>query len=234
MNDHTRRAFLKRGLTGLAVVAGGSLLLRNDAIPTERNGNESDYIALLEDESVKGLSQPKSWQPTEDNVLGPFHRKGAPYRAKISPPLAQGTVIVISGRVWGYDTKKPLKNTLIDIWHADDEGHYDNDGSSKTPPILSSKNRAKAITDENGFYEFETIHPGPYQLGVGVWRPSHIHYLVRYPGYKDLITQLYFKGDAYQDTDTIIKQSLIIDLDNVKTNRGTYESGVFDIVLEPA
>ncbi len=234
MDKFSRRNFLTKGAIGLAVLSGGVPVLRSAALPTEVNGDESQVIALLEQDNVSALTQPENWNPTEDNALGPFHRKGAPYRAKVSAPMSEGAVLVIRGRVWGYDTKKPLKNARIDIWQADHGGHYDNDGSSKTPPILASKNRARVITDENGYYELETIHPGPYQTSPGVWRPSHIHYLVRHPGYEDLITQLYFSGDAHQDTDSIIKQSLIIDLEQVNADNGTYETGVFDIVLEPS
>ena len=93
------------------------------------------------------------------------------------------------------------------------------------------KNRARLVTDEQGFYEFETIRPGHYQIGRNLWRPAHIHYLVRAAGYRQLITQLYFKGDKYNDADRFIKPSLIIDPQKVKTTAGTYESGTFDIVL---
>ena len=207
MNMYSRRNFLRQGLAGIAVFAGSGLILTRDAFPTERSGGDEDYIALLEEEEKIGFERPRNWKPTEDNILGPFYRKSAPYRAKISPPLASGTVLVISGRVWGYDSKKPLQNAMIDIWHADDEGHYDNDGSSKTPPILSSINRARVICDESGYYEYETIHPAPYQLG--------------------------FIGDAHQDTNAFIKESLIIELQNLSAPGGSYERGVFDIVLDP-
>ncbi len=233
MKSYSRRGFLKDSLAGLGFLAGGELLLSNNAVPTEWNGDYNDYIALLDSEVNNNKLLPDEWSVTEDNVKGPFYRKGSPFRAKISPPLSKGTTLVITGRVWGYDTKKTLSNTVLDIWHADDDGHYDNDGSGKTPPIISSFNRARLVTDENGYYEYETIHPGPYQLSPGIWRPSHIHYMVRHPGYNDLITQLYFSGDHYQDTDSIIKKSLIIDLTAVKKDNGYFQKGNFDIILEP-
>ena len=49
---------------------------------------------------------------TEDNILGPYYRAGAPFRAKVTPPLEPGTVLVINGRVWGHDTKKPLTGVM--------------------------------------------------------------------------------------------------------------------------
>ena len=68
----------------------------------------------------------------------------------------------------------------------------------------------------------------------GVWRPSHIHYLVRSPGYKELITQLYFSGDPHNEKDSFIKKSLIIDLRTEKTGEGSYSAGAFDVVLMKA
>ncbi len=94
-------------------------------------------------------------------------------------------------------------------------------------------NRARLVTDETGYYEFESIHPAPYQVGKNAWRPAHIHYLVRAAGYKSLITQLYFKGDPHNKTDEFIKESLIIEVRTQKTRNGSYEAGVFDIVLAP-
>ena len=53
------------------------------------------------------------------------------------------------------------------------------------------KCRAKVITNENGCYYFHTIIPPNYW-----WRPKNIHYLVRdIKDHKQLITQLYSKGD---------------------------------------
>ncbi len=217
-----RRKFLKTGLVGLGVVISGQLFLKEDALATDTSGDLDEYVAFS-DEQLRRL------KPTEDNILGPFFVKGAPFRGKISPPGAKGDVLVIKGRVWGIDTRKPIKNALIDIWQADSDGNYDyGDNTSKTFYY-----RARLITDENGYYEYETIHPGAYRLGANVWRPPHIHYLIQHEKYKGLITQLYFKGDPHQKDDSFIKNSLIINLQETKSPGGIHKVGVFDIVLEP-
>jgi protocatechuate 3,4-dioxygenase beta subunit len=90
------------------------------------------------------------------------------------------------------------------------------------------------LTDETGYYEYETIHPGPYKTGPDTWRPSHIHYLVRKAGYANLITQLYFQGDKFNAKDEFIKPSLVIKLEAVKVNGSAIETGVFDVVLAAA
>ena len=96
------------------------------------------------------------------------------------------------------------------------------------------QNRARLITDEQGYYEYETIRPGRYKIGPDAWRPSHIHYMVQHVGYRKLVTQMYFKGDPMNSKDRFIKKSLIIDPKKVEVDAGTYERGVFDIVLAKA
>ncbi len=222
----SRRDFFRRTSLGLAVAGSGALVLRADAAPTEASGAEDEAIAILKaDQPVHGFA------PTEVNILGPYHRPGAPFRGKVTPPLSPGKVLLITGRVWAADTRAPLTGAVLDIWQADTNGRYDNDDPRKPPASNVFKNRIRLVTDEEGYYEYETIHPGPYQTGPNQWRPSHIHYMVQREGYRRLITQLYFRDDPHNKTDRFIKDSLIIDLSPVKVSGGTFHRGVFDIVL---
>ncbi|MBI3823464.1 MAG: twin-arginine translocation signal domain-containing protein [Planctomycetes bacterium] len=245
MSDSTRRDFLKGGL---ALSAGG-LLLPSLAIATETSGDLGKYgefvnqprpmptPAELAATRLREIAIPAGTAPaanaraTEVNILGPYHRANVPFRAKITPPLEPGPVLVIRGRVYGLDTRQPLPSTVIDIWQADHQGRYDNDDQQRPPAANLFVNRARIMTDENGYYEYETVHPGAYRIGPNAWRPPHIHYWVRKPNYRELITQLYFRGDQHQREDQFIRQSLIIDLREIRTQHGVYKVGVFDIVL---
>ncbi len=175
---------------------------------------------------------PRNQRPTEDNILGPFHRDDAPMRGKVSPPFAEGILLLVKGTVYGADTGKPLSLAWLDIWQADTHGRYDND-QDKDPPFSKQPfvNRCRMFTDEQGKYEFETIHPGAYKIDGTTWRPSHIHYWVQHTSYLGLITQLYFAGDKYNATDRWIKQSLIMPVASAKVGRNSYEVVTFDIVL---
>lgn len=228
MTPFSRRDFFRHG--GLAAAGVAGLVPRADAQPTPASGDLGGYAKHVE-AADKALVLPKEAKLTEDNIEGPYYREGAPFRAKITPPLEPGTVLVISGRVWGLDTKKPLVNAVLDIWQANAKGRYDNDDPKNPPAKDVFVNRARLITDETGYYEYETVHPGPYQIGPKAWRPSHVHYLVRHTGYKQLITQLYFKGDPHNKTDDFIKESLIIEPKERKVNGSVIEVGTFDIVL---
>ena len=237
MNEVNRRDFFKRGLSGLAVVGLGTagLVLPACADPTASSGKLGAYGDYLkkDDTSAAPPTAPDSgpFEPTETNIQGPFYRQGAPFRAKVTPPLADGTVLVLRGRVWGHDTKKPLAHAILDIWQANAEGRYDNDDSRNPPRKGVYHNRARLITDETGFYEYETVVPGRYKIGARIWRPAHIHYLVRHPGYRTLVTQLYFAGDPHNATDPWVQKSLITKLHNQKVRSQSYKQGVFDIVL---
>ena len=144
-------------------------------------------------------------------------------------------MLVMRGRVWGFDTKKPLANALLDVWQADAKGNYDLTDPRNPPPRQKFRNRIRLVTDETGAYEYETIRPGAYRIGSGPqgFRPAHIHYMVQARGYKKLITQLYFAGDKHIKTDRwASKSNLIIKPEKVKTANGSYELGTFDIVLD--
>lgn len=234
MGRFSRRTLIGQGAMGLAALGVGSLSLRADAAPTEPSGDLGSYGSYAKEPiaaKVAPPAAPKGLVPTEDNILGPFHREGAPYRGKITPPLVAGTSLLISGRVWGADSRAPIPGAVIDIWQANMHGRYDNDDPKQPPAPEVFRYRARLVTDEKGGYEFESVHPGRYQIGPDVWRPSHIHYLVRAPNYRKLVTQLYFKGDPMNAKDDFIKPSLIIELRNEKAELGSYERGTFDIVL---
>lgn len=102
-----RRNFIKQGLTGFGIVLSGQILLNTEAVPTEKSGDLDEFLALSTDKLPK-------LKPTEDNILGPFHVNGAPFRGKVSHPAAKGEILLIKGRVFGFDTKRPLVNTSID------------------------------------------------------------------------------------------------------------------------
>ena len=64
----------------------------------------------------------------------------------------------------------------------------------------------RTITDEDGYYWFKTIKPGPYPYRnrVNDWRPAHIHFSLLGPSFLTrLVTQMYFPGDPLLAFDPI-------------------------------
>ena len=213
--ERSRRDFMRLNVAG-AVGLGlfGSV--------TESSGGIDDRIEALAREQALVL--------TEDNILGPYYLKGSRVRGKVSEPMSRGDVILICGTVYGVDTGKALGGAVIDIWQADHRGHYDMEKKGRKLPISGYKNRIRIVTDVDGKYCYESVRPGRYLNGK-LYRPSHIHYLVQARGYKRLITQLYFKGDPFNDADAFVKASLVVQMKKVKGEMGQYEEGRFDIVL---
>ena len=235
MSNLTRRQLIRRSLSGLAAGGSVSLTLRAGAGPTDATRDVHEYQEFLDAQGIPQVQPANTWEPSHKDILGPFFLTGAPFRGKVTPPREPGDLLVVRGRVWGFDTKKPIASALLDIWQADARGKYDLANPRERLPRGKFRNRIRLMTDETGHYEYETIRPGAYRIGPGPqgFRPAHIHYMIQAPGYKKLITQLYFAGDQYLKTDRWASQSnLVIQPQKVKVTGGTYESGTFDIVLD--
>jgi protocatechuate 3,4-dioxygenase beta subunit len=118
---------------------------------------------------------------------GPFYTPNPPAISdgKLAVDDEPGTRMLISGRVVTLDCEAFIPDTLIDIWHANDAGAYDNVGFNLRGTVQSNS---------QGFFFFETILPGKYLNGAQ-FRPRHIHFKITPPGHPTLITQLYFEGD---------------------------------------
>lgn len=176
-----------------------------------------------------GLTAGPGCELTGPDVLGPFHREGAPKRKVICPPSEPGDRLEVSGRVLHHDCKTPVKGALLDIWHADLEGRYDNSSAD-------FRLRGQVLTDDEGRYAFETIMPGRYPLD-GSMRPAHVHFNVSFPGCHPLTTQLYFQGDPYLKPDDPCgvcnsgDRTLIVALTRSERGGKAVHSGTFDIVL---
>ncbi|PCJ63651.1 MAG: hypothetical protein COA58_16065 [Bacteroidetes bacterium] len=119
---------------------------------------------------------------------GPFYSENPPEitAGKLASESEAGTKIRITGRVQNLDCSEYIPDTIIDIWHADNAGEYDNEGFNL---------RGKVKSNAQGFYMFESIKPGKY-LNNDKYRPSHVHFKITPPGFGTLTTQLYFQGDT--------------------------------------
>lgn len=126
---------------------------------------------------------------TTNDILGPFYRADAPLRSDLTYDGLKGTRIELKGRVFKSDCVTVIKDALVEIWHCNTEGEYDNDSSE-------FRQRAGLKTNEKGEYAFTTILPGKYLNGK-LYRPAHIHYRVTEANSKELISQIYFQGDPH-------------------------------------
>jgi len=161
--------------------------------------------------------------------LGPYFLPDAPFRAKLAPPFEEGTVLIIKGCVWSAQERKGVPATM-EVWHANSEGHYDNEDTEGSSTDFSFINRARVRCDDSGRFEFETVYPGGYPRNEQ-WRAPHIHLRVQYSGHVPCVTQIYFEGDEYVHVDPFVKDSIKVELSDKERNGNHYKEGEIEIVL---
>jgi protocatechuate 3,4-dioxygenase beta subunit len=118
---------------------------------------------------------------------------------------ATGQVIYIRGRTRDAACR-PIDGALVEIWQASANGRYNHprDRGNRLPLDPYFQYWGKARTDREGRYLFKTIMPGRYQAGPGWTRPAHVHFKVHRPGMREMTTQMYFAGDPFHETDSIL------------------------------
>jgi len=103
---------------------------------------------------------------------------------------------------------------VVDLWHADDRGEYDNAGF---------RYRGHVITGADGAFHFHTIMPAVYS-----GRTRHYHVKVQAPGSRLLTTQLYFPGEPANRRDGLFRRELLMRVADL----GDGLAGQFDFVLD--
>jgi protocatechuate 3,4-dioxygenase beta subunit len=147
---------------------------------------------------VDSIDHPKPPASMEGTVLGPFH--------------AHVSETVLSGAAISHDPNgvpllvvctvkdsqgRPVVGVDIDVWETDSNGFYDVQYAERE----GLDGRAVLCSDEHGAFHFRAIVPVPYPIPddgpVGKllkvlnrhqYRPSHMHFMFRKPGYDPLIT----------------------------------------------
>jgi len=151
-------------------------------------------------------------EPTIRQGEGPFFKPSSPERSDLRERGAPGRDFELSGFVL---TKRcrPLAGAVVDLWHADDKGEYDNTGF---------RYRGHIVTGADGTFRFRTIVPAVY-----TGRTRHYHVKVQAPGSRLLTTQLYFPNEPANARDGLFSRDLLM---RVADSEGG-ATGRFDFVL---
>ncbi len=135
--------------------------------------------------------------PTAAQTEGPYFTPNSPQRTNFRADADAGEPLVLSGTVLRTDCR-PVGKALIDVWHADASGEYDNRGY---------RWRGHLFTDADGRYRLETIVPGLYP-----GRTRHLHVKVQPRRGRVLTTQLYFPDEPANARDGIFRPELNVTL----------------------
>lgn len=165
--------------------------------------------------------------PTPAAELGPFYKRLAPSNSAMRAPGDPGMPLVVTGQVFS-SRGELIPSAIVEIWQTNHEGLYDLDGYHY---------RTKLTTPADGKYEFSSVMPGHYPARVC----QHIHYAVTAPGYRPLVTQLYFATDPVFDGDPdknfvrdplITSRELVRPVTLVGDPKDIHAAVKFELVLE--
>ena len=134
---------------------------------------------------------------TPAQTEGPYFTPNSPERTSLLEDGMPGERLALAGFVLDRSCR-PVAGALLDLWHCDAAGVYDNDGY---------RLRGHQFSDAQGRFVFETIVPGRYP-----GRTRHYHIKVQAPGQKVLTTQLYFPGEKGNGRDRIFDPALLLDI----------------------
>jgi len=216
-------AFVKEvGLTEEEWFKGIDYLTRTGHITDDKR---QEFILLSDVLGVSmlviGLNNQKPAGATASTVFGPFFFEGSP-RFENGDDIANGAAgepCYIQGRVLSL-AGDPLAGAHIEIWQADDDGFYD--VQYKESSLVQG--RGHLYSDSAGYYSFWSVRPEAYPIPTdgpvgelltaanrSPMRPAHVHFMIKVPGYKTLITHVFKEHDPYLDSDAVfgVRSSLI-------------------------
>ena len=179
----TRRRILGAALAtaGLAATASTGRALASGLVPTPRQGRGPFYP----------LEKPLD----RDNDLTRVEGQGA---------RAEGRVLHLLGQVLDSKGRK-IEGARVEIWQADSFGRYNHPGDRQDAPRDPGfQGFGEDLTDAAGAYRFRTIEPAAYAVSANWMRPPHIHFAVTAPGYRSLVTQMYFAGNPLNEKDGLL------------------------------
>ena len=201
----SRRAFLRAAISlpAGAMLAGclaplatpsASMLPAPDTsvAPEAATTVAPESVALLEPTPACGDDDD---EPTIAQTEGPYYTPNTPARSSFLEEGISGTTLLLTGFVLT-PACAPIARALVDFWHCDDAGVYDNAGY---------RLRGHQFTDEQGRYALTTVVPGVYP-----GRTRHIHVKVQAPNQPVLTTQLYFPNQPGNQSDGIFHPSLVV------------------------
>jgi protocatechuate 3,4-dioxygenase beta subunit len=137
-------------------------------------------------------------EPTPSETEGPFFKPRSPQRSDLREPGIEGRPLELSGYVLTRACR-PIAGALVDLWHADNAGNYDNTGF---------RLRGHVFTDGDGRFVFRTIVPGLYP-----GRTRHYHLKIQAPGQSAVLTtQFYFPEERRNRSDGLFRRELVLQI----------------------
>lgn len=185
---------------------------------------------------------------TQPSLLGPYFIDGSPLiesepgkKLELTQrPDEDGELFFFKGNVSNIEGKS-LENVRVEMWQNDATGKY----SAFDADAPRYNMRGHFYTDENGNFEVKTIVPLPYSIpnqgptgeflgymNQHPMRPAHLHFMFEAEDHETLITQVFFEGDEWLETD--VADGVRLDLLTKLEDKGTHQESNLDFVMRKA
>jgi protocatechuate 3,4-dioxygenase, alpha subunit len=144
---------------------------------------------------------------TPSQTVGPFYAIGltrTPMNV-LASQSTQGQRIRIEGQVFDGDGT-PIPDVMVEIWQANAYGRYNHPDDKQEKPLdVSFTGWGRSDTDENCFYNFETIKPGPVPGDGDTVQAPHINVCVFARGMLvHAYTRIYFADEPANANDPVL------------------------------
>ena len=216
----------RQALAGIGSVSLGALLAAcgADDEATTTSVATSAGEATVQSRSGSKLAElfddTSSCTLTAEQTEGPYWFDVDKIRSDVREDR-EGVELRLAIRVRDAESCDPLRNAVLEIWHADAGGVYSGFDTGAGEAFL----RGAQVTDADGIVEFTTVYPGWY-----TGRTPHIHTKVHLDSSTALTTQLYCddavstavyeggspykanEGRVTNDADGIFDESLLLEL----------------------
>ncbi|KAL9129174.1 MAG: hypothetical protein Q9217_002314 [Psora testacea] len=121
-----------------------------------------------------------------------------------------------------YKTGVPVAGAELDVWHTAPNGLYEQQDLDQ----VDSNLRGRFTSSKDGRYSFYCLRPTSYPIPIDgpagrllklldrhPMRSGHIHFVIKTPGHKSVITQLFDRNDTHVADDAAFatKQDLLVE-----------------------
>jgi protocatechuate 3,4-dioxygenase, alpha subunit len=141
---------------------------------------------------------------TPAQTVGPFYSIGLTSKTMnvLATEATEGQRIRVEGKVLDGDGK-PVPDAMVEIWQANSYGRYNHPDDKQEKPLDPRfTGWGRSGTDENCFYSFETIKPGPVPGPDATVQAPHINVVVFARGMLlHAYTRLYFADEPANESD---------------------------------
>jgi protocatechuate 3,4-dioxygenase beta subunit len=193
-----------------------------------------------------GVARALTGAPTPPQPEGPFYpvqdqldKDADMTRVAGHNEIAAGQRVRLSGQVIDITTGAAVAGAVVEFWQACESGRYNHPKDTNDAALDPHfQYWAQVRSDRHGHFSVLTIKPGAYPADDTWVRPPHIHVKVHKPGYPSLTTQIYFAGDALNDSDQILQrltpnQRSMVTVDFKKDPSKDFWEGSWTIFVAP-